>query len=408
MTIKRLNFTQDSKTPGLEPELDISNKGHFLRGINLSIEKSIEPNFIKAGPYLGVVLRVEAIPSKDDAPFYSHWFSKMFGEGSLTDSPLFEDIQAYKIRIPELDAFIPDPSDYTDGEHILNTEVESEAQKYIELHTTYVSRESGIQSAVPGDVVLVDFGDYKKRDNPVYLGPYFTKGGTPYESNAAFTGSPSSAFANCRKVTLNGAPDGLNLRNAVDKLSQIGEGIKNFFIGDDDDVEQPQAGSPQPKNTAPPPPDCPQYDLFQTSTGLDNSPDDDQELANLRYMDEEVIPSLFPVLHEIDNRFVVTSVYRSDAVNSAVGGNPNSFHAQGLAVDYGGLAGLPKNERDAIMFAAAEHLRNNISKLPFLRTVLVETFRNHIHIDVYPKEKTQGRTAKFLKWRGADLPIESI
>lgn len=405
MSIKRLNFTQDSKTPGLDTDLDISDKGHFLRGINLSIEKSIQPDFVKPGPYLGVVLRVEEVPSKDDAPFYSHWFSKMFGEGSLTDSPLLENVQAYKIRIPELDACIPDPFDYIDGNYLLNTGVESKAQKYVELHTTFVSRESGIDSAAPGDVVMVDFGDYKKRDNPVYLGPYFVKGGLPYESNIGLTGNPSSAFAKCRKATLNGAPDGLNLRNVVDKVT---DGIKNFFIGDDDDVEQPQAGSSQPKNTAPPPADCPQYDLFQTSTGLDNSPDDDEELANLVYMDEEVIPSIIPILLEIDNRFTVTSVYRSDAVNSAVGGNPNSFHAKGLAVDFGGLANLPKDERDAIMFAGARNLRANVDKLPFLRTVLVETFRNHIHIDVYPKERTQSRSARFLQWRGADLPIESI
>lgn len=70
-------------------------------------------------------------------------------------------------------------------------------------------------------------------------------------------------------------------------------------------------------------------DLTVTSKSTDNSPDTDEELANIQYtsrvMDE--------IVELIGYRPTINSAYRSDATNDAVGGVETSYHLSGLAVD---------------------------------------------------------------------------
>jgi hypothetical protein len=390
--VKRLNFLTDSAISGMSENLDLT-RSNYKDALDLAINKSLSPtDFIKPGPYLGIVLRREPTPSKQDIPLLKSWISRFYGTASETESPIPDALMAYKIRIPELDACLPEPP--TNCQSI---EEESESQKYIELHTTFYAKESGAPEANPGDVVWVDFADYKTRDEPVYLGPCFSNQGQVSSNPGDPLAKPSAAFDKCADVSFEGAPEGSNLMST--ELFYT-DGTKNRFIGENELIEQEQVESNEPRNTYPR--EC----STRTSTGLSNEPDNVEEEENLLFLEQEVIPRLLPALREIDGRFVVTSVYRSDEVNTAVGGHPSSWHAKGLGVDFGGLASLPKADRDSIMVAASKHLQENKSKFPFLRTIIVETFRNHIHIDVYP-QGSQG-SAKFKVWRLKDLPLENL
>lgn len=64
--------------------------------------------------------------------------------------------------------------------------------------------------------------------------------------------------------------------------------------------------------------------------GLDNTPD----AATLRTMQDRLIPLLERVRVLLANPVIITSGYRSPAVNKAVGGSAKSAHLQGLAADF--------------------------------------------------------------------------
>jgi hypothetical protein len=66
-----------------------------------------------------------------------------------------------------------------------------------------------------------------------------------------------------------------------------------------------------------------------TTTGLDNSMVSDPQLINLTRL---VALILDPLRHEC-GRIDVTSAFRSEAVNEAVGGSATSYHRYGLAAD---------------------------------------------------------------------------
>ena len=389
--MKRLNFLYDSNINNLNDtmDLDLSN---YKNALDSAIHKSFRsPDFIKPGPYLGIVLRVEPTMDKEDPVKTSSelrsWWLRAYGLGSETEAPVPEAIASYKVRIPELDACIPDPSEYCN-----NVEQESEAQKYIEMHTTFWANPGTWvgTSANPGDVVWVNFADYKTREGPVYMGPYFQGGQVSTLPNKQAT-KPSKAFDKCADVDFGGAPDGANLQSS-DKLYE-GSVASKFFPPA---VEAPELTpippkSNEPKNTFPR--EC----SIRTATGLANEPDTPEEEANLKYLEEEVIPRLLPALRKVDSRFVVTSVYRSDAVNAKVGGTNASYHAQGLGVDFGGLAKLPKKDRDAIMLKAADYLRTNRPDFPFMKKVIVELWRNHLHFSIYPQKEKNSYT-RFTVW----------
>ncbi len=143
----------------------------------------------------------------------------------------------------------------------------------------------------------------------------------------------------------------------------------------------------------------PKY-LMQTSTGLDNRPKTKREKNNLAFLNAQAIPMCLAICKRVDPRFKVTSVFRSEGVNRAVGGNSESYHRQGLAFDLGGLSELPKEERDTAMLTAAAKLRNNDFSCPWLREVIVETWRNHIHIACYSPDEMPAKGCKWLVWSG--------
>lgn len=70
-------------------------------------------------------------------------------------------------------------------------------------------------------------------------------------------------------------------------------------------------------------------ELCKTSTGLPNVPNREQE-ANLIFLIENVLD---PVRQELGQPIIVTSGFRSEAVNKAVGGVKNSQHCKGQCAD---------------------------------------------------------------------------
>lgn len=90
---------------------------------------------------------------------------------------------------------------------------------------------------------------------------------------------------------------------------------------------------PQPVAPLPPGYLTPHFTLAElcvTSTGLPNEPTPDEKTNLLLVANTlEVIRSLLG-----NNPIIVTSAFRSEAVNRAVGGVPNSAHRLGLAADF--------------------------------------------------------------------------
>ena len=398
LTSQELNYFEN------ELDLDIGYKD----ALDFTITTCLQPKYIvPPGPYLGYVLRIEDIGTTDRYQRLPEWGSKLDDEDEdRLRSP--DTFSRYKIRIIDydLDACIPEPPDVCIG-----PSTHSPAQKLIEMHQTFYAK-AGVGPLQIRQKVKVDFGDYRTREDPYIVEPYYDSNGEINlhlgNTNTSEGVTARMAFYKCQSVKLGGPPDGSSLGGM---FNMLGNGIKNIVLREDKTIEQREIESWIPKNTFPR--ECSTLTTKRDKDGrlLSNKPDPEDE-DNLTYLEEEVIPRLWSELLTIDSRFEVTSVYRSDAVNKAVGGaedkhgNPTSWHTKGLAVDFGGLSKLSPSDRNEIFFRAVNHLKNNSSKFPFLRTVIVETFRNHIHIDVYPKG-SKG-SCSWRKWNSKGTKMEKI
>ena len=142
---------------------------------------------------------------------------------------------------------------------------------------------------------------------------------------------------------------------------------------------------------------APRRDIFMTSTGIPNTPDNSRVARNLAWTSMQ-IPAILAVLRPIA-KYSVTSVYRNQAVNRAVGGSPASRHMLGLAVDLGGLRGS-KTERDITMLKSARELRSRGFR--WVRAVYAELDRNHLHIEFWPPwEPPEGRPRYLVLQNGS-------
>tara|TARA_Y100000310_G_scaffold279864_1_gene299242 strand:+ start:283 stop:1470 length:1188 start_codon:yes stop_codon:yes gene_type:complete len=392
--IKRLNFLLDENASVIDDKLDLG-VGNYKDALDFAITKSLTPSpMLKPGPYLGVVLRKDEPDTGKWGPFdfMTPWMNDVFGADSETENPMPSPLMKYKVRIPEFDAAIPEPP------NVCETPTDdNDAQKYIEMHTTFVAKDDS-EEAEPGQLVWVDFGDYKTKDSPIFLGPYFnSKGETQTISSREMSEGAKAAFEKCAGY-LSGSPDGFAAA-AADLWNTYTNGKMNFFSGDDNKKESEEKGSETPKNTFPR--EC----SILTSRNLDNTPDTKEEEDNLKFMEEEVIPRLVPIMKESNPLFVISSVYRSNELNDEVGGSPGSYHAKGLAIDFGGLSNLKSDERNKEFAKAMDNLKKNKAKLPWIRTVIAEQWRNHIHIDVYQPPQKSGSTA-YRTWKLEKLDME--
>ncbi len=124
--------------------------------------------------------------------------------------------------------------------------------------------------------------------------------------------------------------------------------------------------------------------------GISNQPDSESDRWNLENVIAPNEPALTALLRQFYPGAKVTSVYRSDAVNAAVGGSDTSRHRYGLAIDY---------NVGADVRGAARFLKANASLMPIqARTVIAETTPVHLHIDFY----APGEVVAATKWRMED------
>ena len=412
--VKRLFTSQKINYFENELDLDIGYKD----ALDYAITECLKPKPIPPGPYLGYVLRIEDTGTTDmpaiDAVSSAiqgavQWASDAMGLDTEDEdryrSP--NTFSRYKIRIisHDLDSCIPEPPDMC-----VSPGTDSPAQKYIQMHQTFQAKED-VGPLQIGQWVRVNFGDYRTREDAYIIEPYFDSNGEVHiQGDISTLEGAKATFNKCKSVKLGGTPDGSSLGGMFNVLTN---GIKNIVLREDKTIKQREVESSSPKNTFPR--ECSTITKQRGEDGklLSNKPDNKKEEDNLTYMEEEVIPRLWPALLEVDSRFIVTSVYRSDAVNKAVkgaedkDGNPTSWHTKGLAVDFGGLSKLSPSDRNEIFFKAVNHLKNNSSKFPFLRRVIVETFRNHIHITVYPKGSSESR-CEWRKWNNKGAKMEKI
>lgn len=108
-----------------------------------AIKKANTDSDISPGPYKGVVLRVDKPPKKS-------WVS------SLYDKVTGSEVKNYfvlKVRVPELDAHIPEPKSYANEPSSSGTG----DYELIDLHRSYYPRELGPEPPTAGEIVWVDF-----------------------------------------------------------------------------------------------------------------------------------------------------------------------------------------------------------------------------------------------------------
>ena len=101
------------------------------------------------GSLKGVVLRVDGITAAGSLV-------------SFLTNMVPPSLVQVKVRVPELHAALPEPSQYgdQDGPH----------QQIIDMYPTFVAAHVNIPKPSPGDIVYVDFGDRENMIQPIYLG----------------------------------------------------------------------------------------------------------------------------------------------------------------------------------------------------------------------------------------------
>ncbi len=77
----------------------------------------------------------------------------------------------------------------------------------------------------------------------------------------------------------------------------------------------------------------------------------------------------------------ITSGYRCQSHNAAVGGRPHSFHTMGLAAD---LAAAPP--------AGLQELADTAARIPAIGGIGVYRQRGFVHVDVRPRTAEEART----------------
>lgn len=115
-------------------------------------------------------------------------------------------------------------------------------------------------------------------------------------------------------------------------------------------------------------------ELTATETGLDNTPEPTQ-IMNLQWLANEVLE---PIRAALGGPVYVTSGFRSEDVNQAVGGSEDSYHMLGLAADIKCKAGQDKLW-DAVLRSGA----------PIDQAILYRDGRSHIHVGASARPRGQ-------------------
>lgn len=160
--------------PVIGRTLDLKNTSvsNILRETALGVFK--KDSFENNGPLKGIVLRVD-LPSTNNNP--DSWINRVFGSSGERPPPL----KSLKVRIPEIHAALPEPSQYGDNA--------GNSNKVIDMYPSFlaISEEVSGKPVAPGDIVLVDFVNRVNLTQPLYLGPALagTTGGAVGQKGAA-------------------------------------------------------------------------------------------------------------------------------------------------------------------------------------------------------------------------------
>ena len=122
---------------------------------------------------------------------------------------------------------------------------------------------------------------------------------------------------------------------------------------------------------------------------IDNSPSSKDDEIRLLWLDKRRA-EIEAILKQRWPNARMTSAYRNEQVNKAVGGSSTSRHRLGLGLDFGWGA---SDYLDAL-----KHVRDNTKGLTSPRTVIAETTPPHLHMDYNDPLNVLDKTPQPTKW----------
>ena len=124
--------------------------------------------------------------------------------------------------------------------------------------------------------------------------------------------------------------------------------------------------------------------------GIDNKPFE-YELGNMKAVAENIFE---PLRKWVGGAIKVTSFFRSEKLNQAIGGSVSSQHCQGRAIDIDDVYGHKTN---AEMF---EYIKNNLDFDTIIWEFGTDDNPDWIHVSYVSNERNRGRVLKAIKENG--------
>ncbi len=124
--------------------------------------------------------------------------------------------------------------------------------------------------------------------------------------------------------------------------------------------------------------------------GIDNKPFE-YELGNMKAVAENIFE---PLRKWVGGAIKVTSFFRSEKLNKAIGGSATSQHCQGRAIDIDDVYGHKTN---AEMF---HYIKNNLDFDTIIWEFGTDDNPDWIHVSYVSNERNRGRVLKAIKENG--------
>ena len=124
--------------------------------------------------------------------------------------------------------------------------------------------------------------------------------------------------------------------------------------------------------------------------GIDNKPFE-YELGNMKAVAENIFE---PLRKWVGGAIKVTSFFRSEKLNQAIGGSVSSQHCQGRAIDIDDVYGHKTN---AEMF---NYIKNNLDFDTIIWEFGTDDNPDWIHVSYVSNERNRGRVLKAIKENG--------
>ena len=124
--------------------------------------------------------------------------------------------------------------------------------------------------------------------------------------------------------------------------------------------------------------------------GIDNKPFE-YELGNMKAVAENIFE---PLRKWVGGAIKVTSFFRSEKLNKAIGGSATSQHCQGRAIDIDDVYGYKTN---AEMF---NYIKDNLDFDTIIWEFGTDNNPDWIHVSYVSNERNRGRVLKAIKENG--------